>query len=176
MKYDSINQYTSSLNIAFKSLNESYEAIGEMLYEINQDKLYKPEYKSFVKYCEEEFSLSRTKCYSFIKIYKLLRDKPEFKECSYSVLQEISSMNEEEINEVSADMSVKEIRELKKELKGTSKKSKPKKDEDKVIEAIKENEKLKQENLKLKEENKKLREDKDFIANQLHQYIEKKQA
>ena len=162
MKFDNIDKYINSLNIAFKSLNESFYDVGEMLFDINQDKLYKPIYKSFVAFCKSEFQLSKTKAYTFIKIYKLLRDRPEFKECNYSQLQEISAVKEEELNNFSADMTVQEIRDMKKAIKGepTSKKQSKKELED-------EKEKLIKENMMLKEKLNEVNKENSLLKNKL---------
>lgn len=146
MKFDNIDKYINSLNIAFNSLNESFYDVGEMLYDINQDKLFKPMYKSFVAFCKSEFQLSKTKAYSFIKIYKLIRDRPEFKGCNYSQLQEISTVKEEDLNNFTPDMTVQNIRDMKKALKGESTSTKQsKKDlEDEKEKLIKENRILKE--------------------------------
>ena len=163
MKYNNIEQYINSLNIAFKSMNDSYYDIGSMLYDINQDKLYKPNYKSFVGFCKEEFQLSKTKAYVFIKIYKLIYNRPEFKDCNYSQLQELSSIKEEDLNNFSSDMTVADIRDKKKELKGestsTSKNPSKKEIEEEKDKLIQENKILKQELIKVKQENSLLKEE-----------------
>lgn len=162
MNYNNLQQYTDSLNIAFKSLNESFYEIGEMLYCINQDKLYKDGYKSFTAYCKQEFQLSKTKAYVFIKIYKLIKVRPEFKNCNYSQLQEISSVDETNLNEFNPTMSVQDIRNKKKELKGET----PVKTNTKA-EIEEENEKLVMENKLLRQKLQEIKAENSSLKNKL---------
>lgn len=162
MNYNNLQQYTDSLNIAFKSLNESFYEIGEMLYCINQDKLYKDGYKSFTAYCKQEFQISKTKAYAFIKIYKLIRDNPKFKDCNYSQLQEISTVKEDDLNNFSPDMTVSEIRDKKKELKGET----PVKTNTKA-EIEEENEKLVMENKLLRQKLQEIKAENSSLKNKL---------
>ena len=83
--------------------------------------------KDFYDFAEKRFGFGRTSVKNFLAIYDKFIDgatvKPAFKDYSYSQLTELVSVPSWKLADFSADMTVKEIREKKKEMSKTEEKS-----------------------------------------------------
>ena len=52
--------------------------MAESIFEINHKKLYKPKYKTFGAFCDEELGFSRQTIYVYISILKLINNFPRY--------------------------------------------------------------------------------------------------
>lgn len=104
----------------------TYLLVAYRIYEISIDMSYKPYYKNIVEACQAELGFKKSTTYNMINIvksfgkydpvcgritYHSLFGAEKF---SYSQLCEMLSLSDKQRLQVSPDMSVKEIRELKK--------------------------------------------------------------
>ncbi len=76
----------------------------------------------FFKFCERYFSLSKSTVYGLMQVYSLFGDEkgnviPGYRKFKYSQLFEMASMTNEQRNFVSPDMTVAEIKAIKREAK-----------------------------------------------------------
>lgn len=109
----------------FNDVANSYIQIGGYLNEMVQTKYYEVlDYKSIYEYAFDRFNLSKTTCNNFINLYKKFGEetgmyddyalKEEFEEYSYSQLVELISVDESKLLDYSSNLTIKEIRTLKK--------------------------------------------------------------
>lgn len=99
---------------------ENFVIIGYRLKQIRDSKMYEKEYSSLSAFALQEYGLSKDVVSRFIKINdrfsvdgNSMELKEEYKGYGYSKLQEMLSLNEEEEKQVSPEMTVKEIRQIK---------------------------------------------------------------
>lgn len=99
---------------------ENFVIIGYRLKQIRDSKMYEKEYSSLSAFALQEYGLSKDVVSRFIKINdKFSLDgnsmelKAEYRGYGYSKLQEMLSLTPEEEEQVSPEMTVKEIRQIK---------------------------------------------------------------
>lgn len=117
-------------------ISNSYIYIGKLLSEIQEKRLYFRalthnaqytseslgySYISFEDYCKAKFNLKKSSAYALIDVYKIFgtcdgKLKENYKAYNYSQLAEMCSLPEAKRKDVTPEMTVKEIRELKKSL------------------------------------------------------------
>lgn len=114
-------------------ISDSYVYIGKLLSDIRDNDLYtgmiRPNtsyktvsayYGTFEDYVKERFGLKRSSAYAFINVYKTFgmpggtKLKPKYEAYNYSQLSEMLSLPEAKRDEIKPEMTVKEIREIKK--------------------------------------------------------------
>lgn len=137
--------YQDSINTILQKLNNdqnTFISIGWNLKHIKQDKLYQQEeYKNIYEFAEDKFRLKKSTVSRFINLceqFSVNHDSPviaeEYKEFSMSQLEEMLSMKPEDMAKITPDMTVKQIREVKRkareedmpeEIVATSQQSKP---------------------------------------------------
>lgn len=115
---------------------ESMIFVGKILAEIRDSGIYRAcsrivngeemGYTRFDDFCENVFKVSSTKAKNAIRLYEKfnigdgkIEIKPEYQQYEFSQLVELASLPEEEHARINPGMSVKEIREIKHELKKT---------------------------------------------------------
>lgn len=115
-----LSQLTSSIGsikLEMRTCAMSFFRIGEKLFNIQESEVYKLKgYKSFVSFCKGEFGISKVQSYRFVGIYKKFSSE-RYSSFTYSQLIEMLSLKDSDIDKVNPDMTVKEIRTLKKDLK-----------------------------------------------------------
>lgn len=99
---------------------ENFVIIGYRLKQIRDSKMYEKEYSSLSAFALQEYGLSKDVVSRFIKIndrFSLdgnsMELRAEYKGYGYSKLQEMLSLTPEEEKQVSPEMTVKEIRQIK---------------------------------------------------------------
>lgn len=99
---------------------ENFVIIGYRLKQIRDSRMFEKEYQSLEDFAYHEYGLSKSVVYRFIKINnRFSKDgnsmelKEEYKGYKYSNLQEMLSLTEEEEEQITPDMTVKEIRQIK---------------------------------------------------------------
>ena len=99
---------------------ENFVIIGYRLKQIRDSKMYEKEYSSLSAFALQEYGLSKDVVSRFIKINdrfsvdgNSMELKEEYRGYGYSKLQEMLSLSAEEEKEVSPEMTVKEIRQIK---------------------------------------------------------------
>lgn len=113
------------LDQCFFDVANTYVQIGGYLNEMNQAKQYEVlDYKSIYEYAADRFNLSKTTCANFINLYKRFGEetgfhddyalKEEYEDYSYSQLVELVSVDEDKLLDYSPNLTVKEIRAVKK--------------------------------------------------------------
>lgn len=106
----------------FQSVANSFVSIGYYLKKVRDEKLYLDAgYETLWHYAEDRFRMSASKASRFMSIndkFSVDGNSPlllvKYDGFSYSQLQEMLPMNDEQLSEVDPDMTVTEIRELKK--------------------------------------------------------------
>ena len=103
-----------------KETAENFVVIGYRLKQIRDSRMFEKEYQSLEDFAYHEYGLSKSVVYRFIKINnRFSKDgnsmelKEEYKGYKYSNLQEMLSLTEEEEEQITPDMTVKEIRQIK---------------------------------------------------------------
>ena len=99
---------------------ENFVIIGYRLKQIRDSKMYEKEYSSLSAFALQEYGLSKDVVSRFIKINdrfsvdgNSMELKEEYRGYGYSKLQEMLSLTPEEEEQVSPEMTVKEIRQIK---------------------------------------------------------------
>lgn len=99
---------------------ENFVIIGYRLKQIRDSKMYEKEYSSLSAFALQEYGLSKDVVSRFIKINdrfsvdgNSMELKEEYRGYGYSKLQEMLSLTAEEEKQVSPEMTVKEIRQIK---------------------------------------------------------------
>lgn len=108
---------TNKVKQAMFDVRNSFIYIGFLLDEADRLKYYLENgYQNIFEYCEDNFGFKRSSTQNFIKVYRCFGDKmnlfPAYKDFNYSQLVEMSSADP--IIKFTPDMSVSQIRELKK--------------------------------------------------------------
>lgn len=127
-----LDDATSRIQKELGSVAKSFVKIGFELYRIRDEKLYQAQgLKNVYEFGEVAFGLKRSSVAMYISVcerfsvHKL--DKPtaslmpEFSSFSYGQLQLMVTLPDEEVKQISADTSCKEIREMKKSGKRSGK-------------------------------------------------------
>lgn len=121
---DILNDKVVVVNTGLKAIVRNFYNVGKALSDIKQGELFKSKgYKNFIEFTKSEFNLSRDQSYRLVNIYNKFPNS-QYKDFSFSQLTEMLTLPTDKLNEISPDMTVKEIRNIKKS---------DKKDEDKVI-------------------------------------------
>lgn len=106
----------------------TYLLVAYRIYEINRYRTYKPKYKNIVEACQSELGFKKSTTYNMINIVEEF-GKPDtsgfitysslfgVEKFSYSQLCEMLSLSDKQRLKVTPEMTVKEIREIKKEEK-----------------------------------------------------------
>ena len=101
---------------------ENFVVIGYRLKQIRDSKVYQREYESLVEFAQKEYNLSSTVVYRLIKINDEFSENGNsmqiagrYRGYGYSKLQEMLYLTEEQREEVTEGMTVKEIRQMRKE-------------------------------------------------------------
>ena len=135
-----INYLTGELGVTEKIKRAMYEAakqfvyIGFLLWEVKQYRYYEASgYQDIYDYAEKELNFKKSSTKNFIavaetfgnKYYKQFNEKyctlptmtlkPEYKDFKYSQLVEMLAMSDTKRKQVTPDMTIKQIREIKKE-------------------------------------------------------------
>lgn len=127
-----LERYVKVIQSSLNSIVNNFFVVGETLFNIQDKRLYKVlGYDSLMIFSLDKFNLSRNQTYNFINIYKKFSDK-KFGDFKYSQLTEMLSLPEDKVNEVTPDMTIKEIREVKRKTKSTDVGTKRKKSDNYV--------------------------------------------
>ena len=128
---DECQKLTNKIRGALFDIAHSFVYIGFLLAECDYYETYKEwGYSSIHEYALDQFGFKKSSTYNFINICKVFSDneqnaknlnfpyamtiKGDYREFNYSQLVEMLSMNEKQRSQVTPDMSVKQIREVKK--------------------------------------------------------------
>ena len=128
------NGVTEKIKLAMYEVAKSFVYIGFLLWEVQEYRYYVTTgYKDVYDYAQQELGFKRTSTKNFInvatvfgnKYYKsevashaflpTMQLKPEYKDFNYSQLVEMLSMSDKKRSQVTPNMTVRQIRELKKE-------------------------------------------------------------
>jgi len=123
-----LETYTGKIQKAVERISNEFMFIGLHLWEIRNNKWYEAKgYASIVEYAEAELHFKKRSTYNFIELIEnfaewrnnyptyFLDDK--YKAFGYSQLCEILSLAPEHREEIKPDMTIKQIREVKQDLK-----------------------------------------------------------
>ena len=127
---------TTSIREALKSVVGEFIKIGFWLWEIRENHYYKDMgYSDVVEYAEKELNLKRSSTFNFIKVCETYSEKSKGKPTprlkkqylnySGSQLTEMLSLSPADREEITPDMSVKQIREKKAQLKAVKTEEEP---------------------------------------------------
>lgn len=140
-----------------KSIQKDYMRLGFHLDEINRCKYHeKLGYDNFYEFCLYNYKMDKSAVSRCINVFKRFSDKskdknelpginkmwinPAYKEYSYSQLCEMVTMDDKDLKKITPDMSIKTIREKKKEIKQLSDKRRSDNPMLNIVESAKENE------------------------------------
>lgn len=118
-------EWREDIRNRLQETKENFIVIGYRLKQLRDTEAYKQMgYSSITEMAQKEYGLNPTATSRFIKInnkYSVGGNSMEldqrYESYSYSVLCEMLTMTEEEAEKITADMTVQEVREQKKELK-----------------------------------------------------------
>ena len=118
-------EWREDIRNRLQETKENFIVIGYRLKQLRDTEAYKQMgYSSITEMAQKEYGLNPTATSRFIKInnkYSVggnsMELDPRYESYSYSVLCEMLTMTEEEAEKITADMTVQEVREQKKELK-----------------------------------------------------------
>lgn len=123
-----LNHYTDKIKDSVDRISKEFYFIGFYLWEINHFKAYKNNgFDNIYDYAAAELKFNKSSVYNFIGIinkfaefqggYPRFGSTKKFEEYNYSQMCEMLSLSDENINKIKPDMTIKEIRSIKKELK-----------------------------------------------------------
>lgn len=116
-----LDEYTNKINEASQQIKNNYIYIGFLLNELSRSENFCHEPYTISEYAEKEFGFSKSLTYSMMKVAErfchgmFILD--EFKNYGYSQLVELLPVSDSDLINFKSDMSVREIKEKKKELK-----------------------------------------------------------
>lgn len=123
---DDCLKFTNKIKSAFYNIAREFVYIGFLLAECDYYETYKEwGYSSIHEYASDRLGLKKSSTYNFINVCKAFTEPTECMPCSYfmkdkyenfnySQLVEMLSMNDKQRSQVTPDMTVKQIREVKK--------------------------------------------------------------
>lgn len=124
-----LNSTTEKINKTVSKIKDDYIYIGFLLWEVREYKFYLSKgYESVVEYAEKELNFKKTSTYNFISVCEKFSKRHDngnptmnldskYKDFSFSQLVEIKTLPIEQLESFDSDMSKRDIREKKKELK-----------------------------------------------------------
>lgn len=124
-----LNSTTEKISKTLGKIKDDFVYIGFLLWEVREYKFYESKgYESVVDYAEKELGFKKTSTYNFIAVCEKFSRKKDngnptmslddkFKDFSFCQLVEIKTLPAEQLQSFNSDMSNREIREKKKELK-----------------------------------------------------------
>lgn len=130
-KRDMVSSFDCDIDTIKGYLTEianTYLLVAFRIYEINRYGTFKSKYKNIVEACQAELGFKKSTTYNMINIVETF-GKPDtsgfitysslfgLDKFSYSQLCEMLSLSDKQRLQVTPDMTVKEIREIKKEIK-----------------------------------------------------------
>lgn len=133
----SLDSLTGDIFKEIETVKKSFCKVGFFLWKIRDNGLYaEREFKNVYDYAESVFGFKKSSTGSYINVCERFskRDakgnptrelKEEFKRFSYTQLTEALALPEEKLSEVNPDMTVSEIRKLKKEASAGEKQESP---------------------------------------------------
>lgn len=109
---------TSKVCDALRKAADEFVYIGFLLNEADLLEYYKEGgYESIYEYCEAEFGFKRSSTNNFIRVYRRFGEcmhlKDRYKSFTYSQLVEMTSLDDKKLILCKPDMTVRELRELK---------------------------------------------------------------
>lgn len=112
-----LDEYTSKINEATQQIKNNYIYIGFLLNELSRSEQFSHEPYTIVEYAENEFGFSKSLTYSMMKVAERFCDgmfiSDGFKNYGYSQLVELLPVSDNDLIEFDSDMSVREIKEKK---------------------------------------------------------------
>lgn len=122
-----LDGHTEKINKTLKNMSSEFVYIGFLLWEVQQYKYFKDKYNSLVEYAEDNFGFNKSSVYRFISICERFSTRSQgdaptmflddrYKMYSLSQLGELISLNDDEIKQISPDLTIKQIRQFKKSL------------------------------------------------------------
>lgn len=118
---NTLQDYTDKINNAISDIKRSYCFIGGLLNEINAFETYKElGYESIVEYCEATFGFKKTFTYDLMKVQNKFNNgtifslDKKYENYEFSKLVVMASMNDFQIARCKPDMTVKELKDIKK--------------------------------------------------------------
>ena len=113
-------QSEANIKLCLTRNGKQFLTVGEELKHIQEKKLYKLRKETFEDYVEKSLGITRFTAHKFIQIYNFVTTSSQtinkYQQYSYSQLQEMVSIQDETLlDKVTPGMTIKRIRELKKE-------------------------------------------------------------
>lgn len=115
-----LDEQLSKIRYKVENIINNFIEIGFTLLEIRNTKGYEAKgYNNLIECVEAELKMKKSTCYNLMKIAEKFGDpdtksiKNDYKHFGYVQLLEMTTMSEEEMSQVSPDMSKREIKEVK---------------------------------------------------------------
>lgn len=116
-----LDEYTNKINEAAQQIKNNYIYIGFLLNELSRSEKFSHEPYTIAEYAENEFGFSKSLTYSMMKVAERFCEgmfvSDRFKNYGYSQLVELLPVSNSDLTEFNSNMSVREIKEKKRELK-----------------------------------------------------------
>jgi len=127
-----LDGHTKKIKKTLNKVVDNFLYVGFLLWEVKELEYYKFSYDNFLDYVDVNFGFSKSSAYNFISLCERFSEKdssgkPTFRICknykgyTMSQLIEMLSFSDNQIEGVSPSMSVRQIKDLKKDLKSGKK-------------------------------------------------------
>lgn len=124
--------HTKKIKESLEFVRDKFIYVGFLLWEVRQYEYYKDNYNSFVEYVDANYDFGKSSAYNFISLCERfsaptdsnnpsMNINKKYMKYSMSQLTEMLSFDDKQIKWVKPNSTVKEIREVKKNIKKSSK-------------------------------------------------------
>ena len=118
---NTLSEYTDKINNAIYDIKKSYVYIGGLLNEINSFETYKElGFENIAEYCEQAFGFKKTFTYDLMNVQRKFNNgtifnlDERYKNYDFSKLVVMSRMNDFQLVKCNPEMTVQELKVLKK--------------------------------------------------------------
>lgn len=116
-------EWKEDIRNRLQETSENFIVIGYRLKQMRESRMYEQEgFRSLSEFAQREYNLSRSVVYRLIQINDRFSEdgnsmqlKAEYRNYGFAKLQEMLSLTDEELEEVTEDMTVREVREIRME-------------------------------------------------------------
>ena len=128
-----MESHTKKIKDVVTKVTSDYMYIAFLLWEIKEYQYYEESYKDTVEYAEKELDMSKSTCNRYIQLCEMFSKRTKsdcpsmhvaevYKDYSISKMLEILSLKPEQRCKVTNEMTIKDIKDLKKKIKEENKK------------------------------------------------------
>lgn len=114
---DTLNNNIVFVNAGLKSIVRGFYNVGKVLNELKNSESYKLlGYNNFFDFTKSQFDLSKSQSSKLVNIFNKFPSN-KYSDFTFSQLSEMLSLPSDKVEEITSDMTIKQIRQVKKDLK-----------------------------------------------------------